>query len=505
MSEAREDTVSKAEFDERIEKITAGAAKALQEAKVEMDAKGARRWANSSDRARFEGGEYDGVGLEYLEAMSFAHADRGQDFKSIADGLKTLTDKPRDRAEAHFDALKQKLAAQFGPRHNPVLQRMEDEALGRQSAPWQREGRVNLFGGPFIRQADEITSNPQAAATIQPILDSTLWTDMMLTEFAMLPRIPQYPMPTQQTLVPNFDDVIEDFLNRTNAQTVQQSEVDAQDNTPTTLRQTQLNAVTLQRAMAISQQAREDSVINLAMEIRDRMVIGGSRGLDNFMINSDPTAAATAADGSSGNINASAAAGSVTRIPFPNPPGGGTTGMRAWCIADADRQVDAGGNAIDTDDLRGARKILRFAAVDPMNFFYVCGTHAYYAAQVTEEFRTYDNAAMTASILTGAWRPPGGSPVVLTPAIAEEVTASGRESGTAANNTLGQMLVVNASMWRLGVRIPFRMYSADGVLDHQINPLGLNFLLRGRFAFTVRNQTETRYTAPAALIRNFTV
>ena len=485
-----------ADIGEQFAKFQKNTEQALTEMAAKQERQRADAWRNSAERIRFQSGAFDGVGIELLEPLAFTSRQlreagkNAADDASIAQGLKHVNENPREIVEAHFAALREKVGK------NSIIQALENAALGRERNPFEPGGVLNAAGGRFILQANEITST-EAAAAIQPTLDATLWADMML-EAGVSMRIPQQPMPTQQHSVPNFDDVLIDALNDGTSMAIARGELDPQQNQETTLRRTTFNARTITLATALTQTAMEDTPIGMAMEVRDRMIEAGAYGLENFVINSDPTAGATAANGSSGNINASAAANTLTRL--------GATGLRAFCIADASRQRDAGGDALTNADIQAARGILIDVATVPGNYFYAMPASTYFAAQAVDEFARYDAAAQVAALLTGRLTLPGmGSPVVVSPGMAQRVTASGRKSGTANNNTLGHMLLVVPSQWRLGVRVPFRLYSAEGVLDHNINPMGMNFLLRGRFDITVRNQTEVHHTRPAALIRNISV
>ena len=390
-----------------------------------------RRWDDSDDRFRFQSGAFDGVGIEMLEPIAFVgqHRKNPIDPGALTQGLKAFAESPRDHAEAHFAALKEKL----GGVRNPIIDALENQALGRENLFTEPADMLNMFGGRFIAQANEITTT-EAAGVIQPTLDATLWADMMLMP-GVLPRIPQQAMPTQQHTVPNFDDVLRDALNDGTTMTIAQGETTAQENIDTILRQTTFNARTITLATAITQQAREDSVINLAGEVRDRMIQAGQYGLENFIINSDPTGAATAANGASGNINASAAANTLTRL--------GATGIRAWCIGNSERQRNAGGDAITNADIQAARAVLIDVGTQPGGYFYAMPASTYFAVQAVDEFARYDAAGQIASLLAQVPTLPGmGSPVVVSPGMAQMVTASGRKSGTQANNTMGHMLLV---------------------------------------------------------------
>ena len=499
---------SPAEIAERFKTFRQSTQVALDDLGKRVGEARQQNWRDSDGRVRVQSGRYAGVPLDIAQtALTVAQAKATFVGKTIEmDELQKSLDETsvtQDMAERHFAAIRREMpvreikGVRKGYGLDPVVQRMEDIALGRRNPDMPE-----AYGEYRIQAVTTTTAGAPNLTT--PILDGTLWADMMLMP-GVYQRLPIVNMGAPTHYISNIDDVLVDALDYQGTVGASAGEIVAQADTDPNFERATLTARTIRLASSISQDELEDSVINLAVEIRNTMQRAGQYGLDNFVLNSDSSTTAPGADGSTanGNINAANAhPNALTRL--------GANGVRKYAIGNS---VDASDASPSPTLISQARALLRDAGVTPGDFFYVMPSNTYYAALINDEFRRYDAAAQLATILTGEMRMALGTAIEVSRSMPPQVAESGRIGTTATNNDKGHILLVVPQLWRLGVYVPFQLMSAMGQggtpaapARSSINPPGLNFLLRGRYDVQHRATAGTyRHTRPASLLRNIDV
>ncbi len=319
----------------------------------------ARRWRDNDQRLRVMGGSYDGIPLETaVIAQSIAeakanHKNDSAELDALTQSLEsTRKAMGKNEVEAHFDMLRQRRASIKGmAAHDGILQTLEDAAIrnGRNNSP----NIIHDNGAEFRTQA--VTTAANAQLTV-PTLDATFWMDMQL-EPTVAGRVPAVTMGRDKHRISNMDDVLVDALDigSTLANLVGRSPGETANTADTdpNFEQVELTARTIHLATSISQDELEDSVINLAAEVRSTMVRAGMYGLDNFVINSDSDATATAGDGSTGNVSNVGGPDSRDREGGERPSP--SRRERASQVRHRERGGRAGGVAFPATDFAGAR------------------------------------------------------------------------------------------------------------------------------------------------------
>ena len=503
-----------AELGEKLDTVITNSNEAMEQMKKDMDARLSQRFANTDDRLRIQGGAYSGMPIENLgimQAIAQYKANEGVDKQneldavnqSVASTLKNLT---RDDVEAHFDAMKQRQ----GYRTDASLQAIENGMFGRVGAKRlptfdEETGARQLLvtqaqtsPGPGALPPPGTTAVGSAVGELMaPTLDAMLWQDIMMG-LDLVQRIPQVAMPSASHYMPSMDDTLMQALGfavggtgtYTGSATAQTASVADQD---AEFHRVRLQARTIMLAASLSQDAIEDSVINLASEIRNTMVRAGQIGLENFVLNSDSQTSAA-------NINANGSSnGVVNRL--------GSDGLRKYAqiTGGADTRIDANNAAPDARTPTNLRARLREGGLNANDFFYAMNYREYYQLLAITEFARYDSVANLGTYITGRMDRLMATPVVVCHSFPEATTAAGVSGGDR-----GSILAVLPQLWRLGVYVPFQLMSALGQggtvgapARSSINPPGMNFLLRGRYAIQHRStEAENNFSRPAAITYN---
>ena len=479
-----------AAVQESFTKFQEATQKAVDDLTARMEEQSQRRWRNSDDRLRVQGGNYDGKDFEMLPMMRFfaeakvkAGIPRTSELDSVMQSVKATDESlDRDSVAAHFGVLQDRMKEKFGAQ-NPVIQSLEDMALGRV------DSRQPVGEGVHVIQA---LNTGSANNFVVPTIDATMWADVMLMPGNVMSRIPQVSMPSPTYRRPHFDDALRDALAiGGTAPGAGGEQVRVPDSDPGLVRP-EFNAATVRLASSITQDEMEDSVVNLTAALRSEMLMAGAYGLDNMLLNSDY---AVAAQNINGALNVRAPSG------LPNQ-----RGIRYYAITTSGQDVNAGGNPTSQHFL-DARALLRDAGVAPRDFFYVMNSRLYHRVLGITEFERYDAAERLASLITGQVEFAFGSPIIVSRAYPENVADSGRISSTPANNDTDSAVAVVTDLWNLGVYVPYQLMTGPGLnIDNgtTINPDGINFLLRGRYAVQHRGTTGVTHSRPASIIRNVT-
>jgi HK97 family phage major capsid protein len=207
-----------------------------------------------------------------------------------------------------------------------------------------------------------------------------------------------------------------------------------------------------------SAELNEDSIVGFAELLRQKLGEAYALYLGSAVYNGDTTNAGT------GNINSDDAAPAATRhyLAFD--------GIRHyWLVDDAGNAVNGTGGSITLANIAGA--IAKLAglgnsvnaldnidwASDRENLRIVVNRGLVTKLMLLPEFLTIDKFGPQASILTGQVGSIFGIPVI-SPAYAAKTEADGKLSATPANNTLGQLTVVNVRGWLRGEYRSMQMF-----------------------------------------------
>jgi HK97 family phage major capsid protein len=207
-----------------------------------------------------------------------------------------------------------------------------------------------------------------------------------------------------------------------------------------------------------SAELSEDSIVGFAELLRQKLGEAYALYLGSAVYNGDLTNAGT------GNINSDDAAPAATRhyLAFD--------GIRHyWLVDDAGNAVNGAGGSISLANIASA--IARLAglgnsvnaldsidwASDRENLRIVVNRGLVTKLMLFPEFLTVDKFGPQASILTGQVGSIFGIPVI-SPAYAAKTEADGKLSATPANNTLGQLTVVNVRGWLRGEYRSMQMF-----------------------------------------------
>ena len=186
-----------------------------------------------------------------------------------------------------------------------------------------------------------------------------------------------------------------------------------------------------------SEEINEDSIIDILDYVRNKIAQALANGIENATINGDTAGTHQDAD--------------VTDS---------TDVRKAWNgyrkLTAGSAKFDAGGDALDAADLRGARKAMGIYGVNPKDLAWVVGVNAFHQmlsetdANGFSDFRTLDKIGPQAQALTGMMGMFDGIPVIVSEYVRETLGASGVYDGTNVGRTA--INLVNRSRFWYGDR-----------------------------------------------------
>lgn len=187
----------------------------------------------------------------------------------------------------------------------------------------------------------------------------------------------------------------------------------------------------------------EDSIVALMPAVRSRLGISAAEVIDAFMLNADATNAAT------GNINLDDADPDDASYYLS----AGQDGIRhLWLVDNTGQEVNAGGDALGDGDITSALGKMGKYAVNPNEVMMIVDVATYLnGLMALTNVTTVDKFGPQATVLTGQLASYRGIPIVVS-ASGPLTEADGKKSNTAGNNTLGQISIVNRTMWYAGFR-----------------------------------------------------
>lgn len=232
----------------------------------------------------------------------------------------------------------------------------------------------------------------------------------------------------------------------------------------------------------------EDAVVAMMPALRQRLTISGGEQMDAFVINADATATST------GNINSDDGTPASDSYYLSD----GQDGIRHLSIVDNTSQANSGGgDALADADLVALLNDLNKYGTQINECRIVPGIQSYFAMLGLTNVATFDKYGQFATIVRGELARYRGVPVIPSASVLKS-ESDYKQSVTAGNNSLGQILAYNRNYWRVGFR--------RGLLievDRNIQTRQLIMVVSFRVAVACHG---TRSSAQhTALLGNFTV
>lgn len=190
----------------------------------------------------------------------------------------------------------------------------------------------------------------------------------------------------------------------------------------------------------------EDSVVAFMPALRARLAISGGEIIDDFALNADDTATST------GNIN----------LVDATPPSDayyladGQDGIRhQWLVDNTDQTHNAGGNALDDDDMVALLSKLDKYGMRPQDNLMVTDVVTFLKSlRGLGSVLTVDKFGPLATVLTGELGKYMMTPIIVSTSH-RRCNSDGKVSTTSGNNTLGSISAFNKMMWYAGFKRNF--------------------------------------------------
>lgn len=197
-----------------------------------------------------------------------------------------------------------------------------------------------------------------------------------------------------------------------------------------------------------SGEMEEDSILPFIPFLRRQAGLSLAHYSDSAVLNGDTT------DANTGNINSDDANPADTKhyLAFD--------GIRHVALVDNTGNASDAGGAIAFTDLRDLRGLMMDSAnvvdwghpTDPNDLVYISDPHtADHVATLTEVLTAKQQAGPNAALLNGEVARVLGYPVISSMAVSK-TEADGKVSATAANNTKGQLILMNRRAFKVGFR-----------------------------------------------------
>lgn len=250
--------------------------------------------------------------------------------------------------------------------------------------------------------------------------------------------------------------------------------------TPTTVRQT-LTAYELVGEVPWSYNLDEDAVISMMEELRRGIMRNAREVIDDVLVNGD-TSLTT-------NINADGA--TLTT---------GDAGKAQWLIGfdglihqaliDNTAMGNNHGQAVDTDMFNELRRLTKKYGVRPSENVYITDISTFLKSLTISNFQTLDKFGPQATLLTGQLGAVEGIPLIVSEQML--LTASDGKVTDGVAGTVGRLLLVNRSQWRIGFKRELQIETVRNPLKRQ-NIMVVSF----RLAFQERSGTASSATHTA--------
>ncbi len=305
----------------------------------------------------------------------------------------------------------------------PAMRKYEDDLR-----KWQL-----LLGQARFKAMDSTTagSGDELVPTFQT---AEVWRDVNLAT-NVLPLFVQTPMPTQPYDIPrDFGD--------TNWYPIDEN-IQSLTTDLTTAKDT-LSAKGLKTGVPFSDELNEDSIVAFVPELRRTLVRNAAEVIDDVLVNADTTV--------TNNINADAAtisssdAGKAQWLL-------GWDGLRHLPLVTNTGQSVARSGAVTANDVynRALRLLKKYAAAGVRgDVVFISDIQTGIASLALDEVETVDKFGTRATISTGELAGVYGVPLIISEQML--LTASDGLVTDGVAGTVGQLLAVNTTQWRVGFR-----------------------------------------------------
>ena len=293
-------------------------------------------------------------------------------------------------------------------------------------ARWKSEARTKAMTSTSANAGDE---------WVPTFASSELWQDFHLaTEVSA--AFQRVDMPTNPYTLPTLDaDVTFKYASSENT-AVTASNLNTGNAT--------LTASKIMGEVDFSGELTEDSIIPVVPAIRANLVRRGAQTIDDLLVHGDTETGAT------GNVNLDDAAPTAGDFFLA------LNGLRKFAVVTNTAQTSNVAAALTSTNFNAIRLLLTKYGARASDLLIITGVETYLSMLDIAEVITPDKYGPQATILRGELARFYDIPILLSETIplltTAKVEADGKASTTASNNTLGWLLLVNRTQWRLGFR-----------------------------------------------------
>ena len=193
-----------------------------------------------------------------------------------------------------------------------------------------------------------------------------------------------------------------------------------------------LNSVSMGALVRMSKELDQDSIAPMVPFIQRNLLRGLAQGLETAIVNGDVTATHQ-------DSNVSAA----------NDPQKAWPGLRKLAIGSG-WKIDNGGGAITLTQMRRVRALMGIYGYNQEELVWIVGPATYQQMLNIPEANTLDKFGPQATVLVGEMTKIDGIPVIVSPFMKENLSASGAYDGTTVNR--GTAILVHREAFLIGDR-----------------------------------------------------
>lgn len=315
-------------------------------------------------------------------------------------------------------------------------------------------------------------------------MQGSIWEDVYLStevisQFPVIRELPTDPFEISLDL----DDSGDDWLQLSEAVDIPVSDADTRD---LALRTTELG-----NAKRWSKRFEENALFAMLPIFEAYLRRTAREMMDKFMMNADKVSTAT------GSINSDDQAPSSSAYYLVGAQH--NDGLRKLAIIDNTAQlVNAGGDGLQIGDMNNALSKLGKYASRSQDVRIFTDVYTWINGMgALEQVQTIDKYGPKATIHTGEVLKFKNSPVIVTGAI-KKTEADGKLSATAANNTLGQIVMTNVNSWLVG-------FKRGLTIESEYRPVARAIYLIGTFRMGVVCFGTRSSAIHTSVIRNILV
>lgn len=206
-------------------------------------------------------------------------------------------------------------------------------------------------------------------------------------------------------------------------------------------------AVKMANQYELPEELTEDSAVDVMKVIRQELIEGQEKAMDNAIINGDVTSTHQDTNTNIPGASSTPAADSSERF-FPG------LRFRALAVGSA-AKVDCAGNPVNEAYLASARQKLGKFGVNPVELALICGPKGYNELMQLDDVRTLEQYGPQAPVLSGELGKYEGIAIIVSEYCREDLNNAGVNG--ASGNTFSSMLLVNRKRWFCGLRRPVQI------------------------------------------------